>query len=783
VLRVIFTKFQILISMILRNKYLVLWLLQIVSVSLYSQSLFPSYSPVYIDAEVPRIDIFMDNSSLQSLYQAGNEDSNVEYRATFKFSSSALNDTVYDVGVRLRGNTSRYSAKKSFKVSFNTFVTGQKFKGMEKMNLNGEHNDPSIIRAKLGWDILYSIGVPASRANHVRLYINNQYYGLYMSVEHIDEEFVESRFGNKDGNLYKCLYPADLTYRGASPSSYKFTANGYRVYDLKTNIAADDYSDIAQLIQVVTQTSTSELPSKLEPIFNVNSFLKYLAVEALIGHWDGYSYNKNNFYLYKNTSTGKFEFIPYDVDNTFGIDWFNVDWATRNVTSWARSSEDRPLTKKILSVDVYKKRYLFYVKQLLAKEFNPTLLSAKATAIYNRIKQYAYADTYRTLDYGWNNTSFDNSYNQPLGGHVKYGLIPYINKRHQNANSQVVVENIPPVVTNIYHRAISYKVPIKIAAQVNDESVPKSVKLIYWTDNFTAIETPMVMDSTGFYTVTIGSFSKPSTKVYYRIIAVDAENHSTTEPLFGGNVINFPLNSAVTLCVNEVMTSNTHTFPDEFGDYSDWIELYNYGTSAVWLGDITITDNLSKPDKWNLPNVNIQPGEFMLFWADGNTSKGSKHLPFKLNRDGDEIGVFNSKKFIDGYNISRISKDKTLGYYPNGKGLPVELNTPTPGASNIRTDGTLRLYLPDVTVFPNPVNDEVHVKLSYMPSANFTISLTSMSGKLVAEKFVDFSVFDTTIPWNLSYLGISSGVYIISVTLHEENEVKLNSQRIIYLGN
>lgn len=751
-------------------------------VNLYSQDLFPDYSPVYLDKEVPRVDIYIDNSYLQSLYQVGNEDSNLEYRATFKFTSSALVDTVYEVGVRLRGNTSRYSAKKSFKVSFNTFVTGQKFKGMEKMNLNGEHNDPSIIRAKLSWDILYSIGVPAPRANHVRLYINDQYYGLYMNVEHIDEEFVESRFGNKDGNLYKCLYPADLAYRGSSPESYKFTADGHRVYDLKTNIEVDNYSDIAMLINTLTQTSTTELPAKLEPIFNVNSFLKYLAVEALIGHWDGYSYNKNNFYLYKNTSTGKFEFIPYDVDNTFGIDWFNIDWAVRNITSWA-SSQDRPLTKKILSVDVYKKRFLFYVRQLLANQFNPTLLSARATSTYSMIKQYAYADTYRTLDYGWNNTAFDNSYNQSLGGHVKYGLMPYINKRHQNANSQALVGNIPPVVTNIYHRAISYKVPVKIAAQVNDESVPKSVTLIYRTDNFSDREIPMVLDSTGFYAATVGPFSKPTAKVYYRIVAVDAENQSTIEPLNGENIINFPSSAPVTLCVNEVMTSNTHTFPDEFGDYSDWIELYNYGTSSVWLGDITITDNLSNPDKFTLPGVNIQPGEFILFWADGNASKGSKHLPFRLNRDGEEIGIFTSKKFIDGYNISRIAKDKTLGYYPNGNGFPVELNTPTPGASNLKTKGTHRLYLPEVTVFPNPVSREVQVKLSYKPSANCTISITSMSGTLVADKFVDFSISNTTIPWNLGSLGISSGVYIISVTLHEVREVKLNSQRIIYLGN
>ena len=95
-------------------------------------------------------------------------------------------------------------------MSFNTFYGGRKFHGVEKMNINGEHNDPSIIRSKISFDLFKNAVVPAPRSNHVELYINDEYKGLYINVEHIDEEFVESRFGNKTGNLYKCLYPATL---------------------------------------------------------------------------------------------------------------------------------------------------------------------------------------------------------------------------------------------------------------------------------------------------------------------------------------------------------------------------------------------------------------------------------------------------------------------------------------------------------------------------------------------------------------------------------------------
>jgi len=142
---------------------------------------------------------------------------------------------------------------------------------------------------------------------------------------------------------------------------------------------------------VINRTPVSELPAELEPIFDVNNFLKHLAVETLTGHWDGYSFNKNNFYLYRNTTTRRFEFIPYDTDNTFGIDWFNIDWTTRNVGSWA-SSQARPLTKNILAVEVYRKHYYLYLKQLINEAFTVNTIQSKTLAIRSKIENYATTD-------------------------------------------------------------------------------------------------------------------------------------------------------------------------------------------------------------------------------------------------------------------------------------------------------------------------------------------------------------------------------------------------------
>jgi len=137
-------------------------------------------------------------------------------------------------------------------------------------------------RGKVFYDAgIPRMDIPAARANHVKLYINEQNYGVYINVEHIDEVFVDKRFGNNNGNLYKCLWPAPMIYLGEDPDLYKYELNGRRAYDLKTNKAEDDYSDLSQLISILNNTNDQGLACELEKVMNVNSLIKAIAVEVL----------------------------------------------------------------------------------------------------------------------------------------------------------------------------------------------------------------------------------------------------------------------------------------------------------------------------------------------------------------------------------------------------------------------------------------------------------------------------------------------------------------------
>jgi hypothetical protein len=105
--------------------------------TVYGQERFPEPGVLFENSSLARVDITIPQDSLDFILGGGNEHSDHEFMATFKFSRDGNAETIDSVGFRLRGNTSRYSARKSFKVSLNTFIPGQKFHGVEKINLNG----------------------------------------------------------------------------------------------------------------------------------------------------------------------------------------------------------------------------------------------------------------------------------------------------------------------------------------------------------------------------------------------------------------------------------------------------------------------------------------------------------------------------------------------------------------------------------------------------------------------------------------------------------------------
>lgn len=398
------------------------------STSVKGQIVHPPNDQGFLQGEVASIFINLPPSQLNlllgdSLY------TDHEFLAQFKYESTNLNLTLPQVGFRVRGNTSRSAGKKSFKVDFNEFVPGQKFLDIDNMNLLGNHNDPSQLRAWLSGQILQQAELPASRSSFVKLFINNEYKGLYLNNEAIDDEFLQLRFLNDDsGNLFKCLWGADLSYQGSNSSAYT------SVYELKTNENEQNYSGLIQFLEVLNSSSNSDFPCAIQEIFNVDLYLKTLVYEILIGHWDGYAGNKNNFYLYQRPSDGKFTFLEYDMDNTFGIDWFNEDWSVRNIYNWQIGN--RPLIHRLFAVPYFKDQFNLYMHEALTNVFTEDLIQ-ELVSKQGLIQQAAFNDSYKALDYGFTNQDFTNAIYSNFGDHVPTSLSDYVLDRNQSASNQL----------------------------------------------------------------------------------------------------------------------------------------------------------------------------------------------------------------------------------------------------------------------------------------------------------------------------------------------------------
>jgi hypothetical protein len=685
------------------KKYLLGWILSLfVAQTLMAQGFFPENGPFYMDTVVPRIDIAIHPDTLIWIYE--NPDSEIEFHAVFVFNNGSVIDTIETVGFRLRGNTSRYSAKKSFKVSLNTFVSGQKYYGVEKINLNGEHNDPTIMRSKVMWDILRKFGIPAPRANHVQLYINGNYHGLYLNVEHIDEEFVLSRFGNNDGNLYKCLYPADLNYISSNPDDYKLIENGRRVYELKTNEGVDDYSDLASFINVVNNAADNHLICQMDEVFNTYDYLKMISADLFCGDWDGYIYNKNNYYLYHNTATNKIEFIPYDVDNTFGIDWFDIDWTTRDIYNWQPSGESRPIYTRLVNHPDLRNQFTFYADLLINNVLNLDSLIQSIEVRKNMIAPYVTDDPYYPLDYGYSYDDFLRSYTEATGAHVKYGLYPYLNARKNSMNTQLETADMLPVIKYIHHKRTAGQ-QIDISAFVEVQTTPALVKVLYSVNDGPIQLGEMTESGNGMYAATLTEIPDYS-KVTYQISATDGLGKEQVLPC-EAKVINPSSGETPLLFINELMADNESTIADEYGIFSDWIEIYNGDSEPVFLGDYYLTDNLSSPDKWQMPDITLPVGEFELFWADGDPSLGSHHAGFKFSKDGEEAGIFSTQLLpVDQIVFGEQFEDVSYGRLPDGDTNLVFFEVPTPGSTNSPNAIAENGNLSTLVMYPNPATGE-----------------------------------------------------------------------------
>ncbi len=697
---------------------------------------------LYDDSIVGRVDITVDSSALVWMYN--NVESDSLHMAEIHFQNSYIDETVENVGFRLRGNTSRYSQKKSFKLDINHFVQGRDFYDVEKINLNGEHNDVSITRSKLCWDLFQQIEIISSRACHMEVYINEEYYGLYISIEHIDDTFLSKNYANDSGNLWKCIWPADLTYRGPNPEDYYPWIDGNRPYELKTNKDEYNYAQLARLINIINNA-----PDSLEFILDVSGFIKYLAINILTGSWDDYRSLRNNFYLYHNPAIDQFQLIPYDYDNTFGVDWFNVDWATIDPYSYYLIDDsDRPLADLIFDSNPYKNLFSHFISFYMDHYFSLELWEDWIDSTKAMIDTSAFYDMYRTLDYGFTFGDFNNSYLETgyTNQHIKRGIKEFFVERTGSLENQLNYISTEP---SIYNVSWEPQIPLtgdSITINASAFGFPEIDQINVIIHNYNngsfnsysmvdnSISGSIIVEETDRWSVTIPPLES-SGEIGIQFLTTNINQTTGVFPSTGEWIIEI-VSSAITegIFINEFLARNDAVNSDEMGEFDDWLELYNISNDTVYLFNHYLTDKSDNLTKWRFTesDIFIPPNDYLLIWCDNDDEQGELHTNFKLSGNGEFIGLINPDgvTVIDSITFGEQTADISFGRLPNGSESWSFL-TPTPLAPNQSLNILNEFQPKDISfiVYPNPFNNSIQIQYNLQNEAFVHISIFDLLGR------------------------------------------------------
>lgn len=623
-------------------------------------ALVPSYHPLFADDEVQEIWITFDDANFWSILEQ-NYGTETYLEATFQW-----NDYTFEtVGVRFKGASSYFgnrSSKKSFKIDFDEFVDFQNIDGIYKINLNCNVNDPSFIREAAAYEIATAAGIPCPRTSFAALYINGTYWGLYTLVEQYDKHFIEGRFGvGEDGNLWKGDEHGSLEFFGWDVSLY------YDNYELKTNETSNDWSSLVELCYYLDNTETSQLPTVLSEVMDVNTGLLLLAVDNLLVNLDSYAGRCVNYYLYQADRDDRFVFGEWDMNESWGVynSWqYSVAECQELELYWLNpdAGEVRSLADALWSVDEYTEVYEGHLLRMLATDANPSVLIPRMEEMRDLIRDWVYLEeSPRQI---FTHYEFENSMNMSISlgqGRVAPALGTFVEERYNYLSAQLGT----------------------------------------WTP---------------------------------------VEN----------------------LILNELMAGNDSTITDSSGDYDDWVEIVNTGTSAISLSGFFLTDDMAFPEKYAFPDTVIQPGEYMILWTDNETEEGPLHTGFRLNGKGEEVYLMQGAVLVDWITCPALEDDVSWGRWLDLEDSWEIQAYPTPGSPNSDED-------PQQGEEPAPNNLSIFCSNPiYAGTTSFTLTgdsglaeftIYDMSGRVVAVPFQANLVNEQDVSVDTSVL--SSGVYII----------------------
>ncbi|MDX9752566.1 MAG: lamin tail domain-containing protein [bacterium] len=276
-----------------------------------AEELTPNYALYVVDGKnpdpFPTIRLFMEQSVWTWL---NNNVSSDEEQPCLVVIDGEVYDLYQTGGVRFRGHTLRNKPKKSFKIQF---AKGNRWDGKRTINLNANYQTSPLVRGEAGfmehlaYEVFRQAGCITPETRAVELYLNSDYYGLFIETEQYNEDFLDDHNLSDEMVIFKAGVKATPSYM--TPESSLFA------YQDKYENMIGKSKDIQILIDFIEGLDAArDVQAFFEANMNIDAYLNYLVCIALVSHVD--STEKN--YFPTRDGDGLWRVLPWDISHSFG---------------------------------------------------------------------------------------------------------------------------------------------------------------------------------------------------------------------------------------------------------------------------------------------------------------------------------------------------------------------------------------------------------------------------------------------------------------------------------
>ena len=311
------------------------------------------------------------------------------------------------VSVKRRGNTSQRDSK----VNISVYLDNDEESGIPRqLCLSNSIRDPSYQRIRLAFDLLGLANCPVRPNIYAELTLNGAYYGTYVAMPPMDEyHFKELLPGVKHRAIFKGNYGdlpggAPLAMRGNHGSDY-FTPNsrpGSRSYEPRLDTPDSDYESLASFITAFhsKDPTSAAFVDTVRKILDVERFLRTMVVVNLLGSWDTYYLNSQNYFLHLAVDDPAHN-LPFatftlnDVDSLLGVSWPGQkrNWQNKDLLFHGTEIGKIPLITSLLANAKFQNYYLDFMEWFVNKHFNVENIRSIQARRWSILEQSVYLES------------------------------------------------------------------------------------------------------------------------------------------------------------------------------------------------------------------------------------------------------------------------------------------------------------------------------------------------------------------------------------------------------